>query len=219
MKYGPDIVNKITEELKKVPTIRHVCNKLGIDHSTFYRWMAKHFKFHQEVEAALAIGRERMNDAAESVILAAIQNSDMRAAMYWLAHNSDRYVGADRAKWFLYLRNDYLNFLRESPPEDEILFENLYQHYFMLENVLGDEVAKLHMDPLVRFHCHIDENLVEIFYASYAEWKKSAVGLREKRGNLMVPPKEILDIINTENMSEVDKAEYFRNQQDTNSSL
>lgn len=210
MIYGPDIVRKVTEELQKVPTIRQACKNLGIDHSTFYRWMAKHYQFHQEVEASKLIGRERMSDAAESVIMTGIQNGDFRAAAYWLAHNCDRYVGGERARYFLHLQKEVLNFLREETPENSVDFVHLFQHYFLLEKVLGEDEAKLHMEPLVKFHCQTDPNLVDVFYASYTEWRKGKRQDRKIRGELLIPPKEIRELLDSPDPSVI-----YREDEDT----
>jgi hypothetical protein len=69
MKYGPKITNEICEELIKTPNIRYVSKKMGIDHSTFYRWMSHHHTFFKVVTSYLEIGRDRMNDVAEGVIM------------------------------------------------------------------------------------------------------------------------------------------------------
>ncbi len=207
MKYGPDIIRRVTEELKKVPTVRQACNKLGIDHSTFYRWMAKHFEFHQEVEAALLIGRSRMNDAAEGVIMTGIQNGDMRAAVYWLSHNNERYVDADQARYFQYVQNQALAFLREKTPPDSI-FEVLFNLYFEMELNVGIEFADMRMKPLIEYTCHIDANLMAIFYASYAEWKTNKLEIEEKRVAARLPSEaEIAEIEQKEKEQEEQEAE------------
>ena len=53
MRYSIDIEERIIKELEKVPNIRYICNKVGIDHSTFYRWLLRHPTFNKEVMVAL----------------------------------------------------------------------------------------------------------------------------------------------------------------------
>ncbi len=192
MRYGPDIIRQITDELKKVPTVRQACNKLGIDHSTFYRWMAKHIEFHQEVEAALMIGRMRMNDAAEGVIMTGIQNGDMRAAIYWLSRNCERYVDSDQARYFQYVQSQTMQFLRDKTHEPSI-FEVLFKLYYEMEAVMGYEFAKMKIGPLVEYSFHIDKKLIDIFYASYEEWKKDKMGIEQKRIEANLPTGEELE--------------------------
>ena len=179
MKYGPNIIHRITEELRKIPNIRHVSAKMGIDHSTFYRWMVKHAEFHKMVEAALMIGRERITDAAESVILNGIQNGDMRAAMYWLAHNNERYIPEDRVRYFQYLENSQRLFLKK-PTSDDSDFEALFKGHLELEKVVGEKRAAEYIAPFVEAVCHVDPSLIEIYQAAYSEWKNGELSWKEK---------------------------------------
>lgn len=179
MKFGPNIVRKVADELRKIPNIRHVSAKMGIDHSTFYRWMVKHAEFHKMVEAALMVGRERITDAAESVIFNGIQNGDMRASMYWLAHNSERYIPEERVRYFQYLENNLRTFLKNPVPDDSV-FESLFKGHLELERLLGQKSAAEHMAPLVAAACHIDPALIEIYQSAYLEWKNDELSWKEK---------------------------------------
>lgn len=179
MKFEPNIVRKVADELKKIPNIRHVSAKIGIDHSTFYRWMVKHVEFHKTVEAALMIGRERITDAAESVILTGIQNGDMRAAMYWLAHNNERYIPEDRVRYFQYLEKNQRLFLKNTTSDDSE-FESLFKGHFELEKLIGQKRAAEYIAPFVEAVCHVDHSLIEIYQAAYSEWKNGELSWKKK---------------------------------------
>ena len=170
MKYGPNIIHRITEELKKVPNIRHVAAKVGIDHSTFYRWLEQHPEFHKAIEASLMIGRERITDAAESVIINGINTGDMRASTFWLKHNEARYIEPDRVMYFQYLEKARLMFLR-NPTPDESIFGKLFEAHLDLEQNLGKKDAIRFMAPLIEIGCHFDPSLTEVYEAAYEEWK------------------------------------------------
>ncbi len=178
MRYGKDIVKRIVSELQKVPNIRHVCNKVGIDHSTFYRWMMHHFEFYQYVEAALIIGRRHINDAAESVIISGIQNGDMRSSMYWLAHNKERYIDEKRVKYYQYLEQ-YERSIQEQEIPDESTFEKLFEYRFDLESAFGSKFSDKYSEPLINIICRGDENLKEVFRSAYAEWKENKLSFNE----------------------------------------
>ena len=178
MRYGKDIVARITEELRRVPSIMHVCKKVGIDRSTFYRWMAQHFDFHKEVEMALIFGRKNINDAAESVIINGIQKGDINCAKYWLGHNEDRYVEAKQVKYFQHLQDTSRHFF--SKQVNDTPFDPLFDNYFRLSDLLGSEHAKEVISPLVEIACHTDPKLVDIFYAAYEEWKAVKLNLESK---------------------------------------
>ncbi len=187
MKYEQDIVKQITEELQKIPNIRYVCNKFGIHHSTYYRWVVLHFKFHQAVVGALAIGREQMNDAAESVIISGIQNGDIKAAIHYLSHNHERYIRTERVRYYQYLDKENLKFMKKEIP-DESQFENLLKYYMLLEDVYPKKKAKTIIDPLIKITCHGDEELETIFYSVYEESKKSKTSYAEKQLQLNLKP-------------------------------
>jgi hypothetical protein len=171
MRYGPDIIEQILDELRKVPNIRYVSNKVGIDHSTFYRWMDNHFKFHQMVELALYLGRQKMNDAAESVIVSGIQNNDFRSAAYWLSHNDERYVGVERVRYHQYLEKNRLEFLHRREENDPMI-EAMFGHFQMLEQTLDPEMAKQEMAILASAFCHQEPETIRRFRDEYLRWKE-----------------------------------------------
>jgi len=187
MKYEQDIIKKITDELQKIPNVRYVCNKFGIHHSTYYRWVVLHFKFHQAVVGSLAIGREQMNDAAESVIINGIQNGDIKAAIHYLSHNHERYIRTERVRYYQYLDKENLKFMKKEIP-DESQFENLLKYYMLLEDVYAKKKAKTIIDPLIKITCHEDTELEDIFHSVYEEYRKSKTSYDEKRSQLKLKP-------------------------------
>jgi len=180
MRYGPNIVKQMTEELQKVPNVRYVCKKLGIHHSTFYRWMGAHFTFHQSVETALTLGRKTINDAAESVIITGVQNGDYRSATYWLSHNHERYISVDRVQYYQYLDRHDLEFIQKDVPRESI-FDAMFKYYFLLEDKYSREQAKKIIDPFVDVVSHEDNELKKVFYAAYDEWKENRISYTEKQ--------------------------------------
>ncbi len=81
----------IVEQLKKTPIIQVACQKIGIGRATYYRWKNLDKQFSQLAEEALAEGFGLINDMAESKIIAAIQDGNLTAAMYWLNHRHPTY--------------------------------------------------------------------------------------------------------------------------------
>src|SRR3989344_5258971 len=100
MRYSASLIKEILAELEKIPIIRQACAKVGIDHSTFYRWLFKHPTFHRRVVMAMSLGRKRTTDAADSVILTGIQNKEHRSATFWLTHNEPRYMSLNKDKQY-----------------------------------------------------------------------------------------------------------------------
>lgn len=162
---------EICEELKKVPNIRYVCRKVGIDRSTFYRWLSNHFGFQKEVEAALLIGRDTVNDMAQSVIINGVQNSDVKCAMYWLSHNHERYISPERVDYFELLENRTHDLLTKKKAE-YAKFDELFEAYFIFENSHGKEIARELMDIVVTKLVYSDAELKQIFFEMYKEYKE-----------------------------------------------
>ena len=201
MRYGKDIVKRITEELQKVPSVRNACNKVGINHSTFYRWTAQHFEFHKKIEMALIFGRKNISDAAEGVIISGIQKGDFRSATYWLSRNDERYVDAKQVRYFQYLEYWNAEFLKKKTPDDSY-FEVLFDRYLVLEKLMGSHDAKSLMKPLVDIVCHTDQKLEDIFYSAYEEWKMSKLEFETKKTMIPnLPPDEEPDSLDSPDQS------------------
>ncbi len=179
MRFGDDITKRIISELEKVPNVRYVCSKVGLDHSTFYRWMNFHPTFNVEVLWALKIGREATNDAAEAVIIGGIQNKDMGASKFWLTHNSERFMHAERQK----AHHDYMGraeeLLEYFDPADESepqegTFEWIFQEIEKYEKKYGFERAWKTLKAPLTEHLENNEQLIEVCKAAYLEWKKKS---------------------------------------------
>lgn len=89
---------KLLNELRNNPLIERACKKVGIARSTFYRWSEADLAFKEEAEAAIAAGRDKMNDFSESKLFEAIAAGNMQAIRYWLDHNSKRYAGVSASE-------------------------------------------------------------------------------------------------------------------------
>lgn len=188
MRFGPRITQEICEEFIKTPNIRYVCKKIGIDHSTFYRWLSKHHSFYQLVMGALAMGRDRMNDAAEGVIISGIQRNEFKSAKYWLAHNDPRYATSKQAEYLKGVNNNYIKILNEPTPDNnESTFQTFFETYETMQEVFGIEKAKDRIGKLVKIFCHGDTDLEKIFYASYFEWKTEKDNLNKKIADTKLP--------------------------------
>lgn len=79
------------EQLKKTPIVQIACEKLGIGRATLYRWKEEDTEFAKQVDAAIFDGRLMVNDLAESQLIGAVKDRDMRAIMYWLKHHHTDY--------------------------------------------------------------------------------------------------------------------------------
>ena len=176
------------EELKKTPNIRYVCKKVGIDHSTFYRWMSHHFSFHQLSSAALLEGRKLMNDSAESVIISGIQKGDIKSAKYWLSHNDARYASDSQISYMKHIDKVTLELLKEPiPVSKEALFEKLFDLYEEMRThkpPFKEAEIKKELDRHLDFMFFDCPEVKDIFYMALEEWRTEKDSIKEKRKNL-----------------------------------
>lgn len=171
MRYSAKLMTEICDELKKIPNIKYVCRKFNINRSTFYRWRVRHHTFEQNITEALCIGRESINDSAESVIITGVQDGDVKCATYWLSHNHERYVAVERVPYLEHLNRNDRKFVKEPIPDDSV-FDHLAKYLYILEDIRGEDVARKEFIPLVEWVCHEDSKLIDIFYSTYAEYKQ-----------------------------------------------
>lgn len=91
MKKNKENKQMILDQLRRFPNIQIMCEKTGISRAAFYRWKEKDKNFSQKVDEAIAESRIMINDVAESQLITAVKNGDMKGIMYWLRHNHKLY--------------------------------------------------------------------------------------------------------------------------------
>jgi len=82
--------NKLLEEIEKNGNVYLSCMKLGINRSTFYRWL-KNKNFKKKADEATEHGRQGNCDIAESALMMKVKQKDLGAIKYYLGHNSPKY--------------------------------------------------------------------------------------------------------------------------------
>lgn len=91
MKKSDKVKTQFIEQLAKMPIIQAACEKQNVARATFYRWKQDDPKFAEAVEEALHEGASLVNDVAESQLISAVKNENLRAVMYWLQHHHGKY--------------------------------------------------------------------------------------------------------------------------------
>ena len=110
---------QVLEEIERYGNIYAACLRIGINRSTFYRWIEKSKKFKKDVERALMIGRGNICDMAESGLLQNIKSGNQRAVEYALSHNSERYKKTESNVVIVH-KKDFTPVVRD-PTFEEIL--------------------------------------------------------------------------------------------------
>lgn len=83
---------KLLLRLVKTPIIEVACTQAGVPRSTYYRWRKRDEKFAEACDEALEESTGRINDLAESQLIAAIKEQNMTAIIFWLKHHHNRYA-------------------------------------------------------------------------------------------------------------------------------
>ena len=86
------VKDRILKELAIHPIVETACKKANVSRATYYRWLEEDPEFEAESEMALARGRDRINDIAESQLMRGINDGQFRFVKYWLSHNHRNYV-------------------------------------------------------------------------------------------------------------------------------
>lgn len=79
------------EQLRRVPIVQAVCEKLDISRAIVYVWRKEDSKFQKEMDAALDEGESLVNDLSESVLLQRIKNGELPPATFWLRHRHPKF--------------------------------------------------------------------------------------------------------------------------------
>ena len=88
--------SKLLDQLKKTPIIQVACLKIGINRVTYYRWRNTDKQFAKDADEAIKEGWEYLYDLAESRLIQAIKDGDLRAIAFWLKHRDPNY--SDKVK-------------------------------------------------------------------------------------------------------------------------
>ena len=111
------------EQLREMPLVTYTCQKFSIPKSTFYKWKLIDKDFKSEVENAINMGRETVNDIAISQLLKKINNGETVPIIFWLKNNSPMF----NEKVTLEIKNNQPGL---SPEEVEVISKALVKMGF-----------------------------------------------------------------------------------------
>lgn len=79
------------EQLRRLPIVQAVCEKVGIARSSVYRWRDESEDFRKAFEEALAEGEALLNDLTETQLVSLIQDKNWPAISFWLRHRNPKF--------------------------------------------------------------------------------------------------------------------------------
>lgn len=82
---------KLLERLRSMPIVEVACKQVGLPRATYYRWRKDDADFASACDEAIEQSSDRINDLAESQLIAAIKDKNMSAITFWLRHHHVAY--------------------------------------------------------------------------------------------------------------------------------
>lgn len=108
---------QLLEQFKKTPIVQIACEKTGIGRATYYRWRKDDEEFSKLADEAIVEGSLLINDMAESQLISAIKDKNLRAITFWLQTHHKGYSSKVELKGKLEVDNTPLT------PEQEALIK------------------------------------------------------------------------------------------------
>lgn len=87
---------KMVELLEQYPVVSTACKQAGLPRATYYRWLREDQDFANQVNDAVTIGVDSINDIAETQLSLAIKNGEPWAIRFWLNNRSPHYATPNR---------------------------------------------------------------------------------------------------------------------------
>lgn len=82
---------RIVDQLGKMPIVEAACRQLSLPRATYYRWRKDDEAFAEACDEAIEHSTDKINDLAESQLVAAIKDKQMGAITFWLRHRHRSY--------------------------------------------------------------------------------------------------------------------------------
>ncbi len=128
MDHNKKIKEEFIKEVEKTPILRLVCKKVGVSKSSIYRWRKQDQTFDKAIKLAQEEGTENINDLAESKLISAINDKNLRAIVFWLKNNSDKYRTKVELQGSLSLRNEPLTDEQQKTIEQALALSGLIKN-------------------------------------------------------------------------------------------
>lgn len=81
----------VLEQLRKIPIVQVVAEKVGVSRSTIYRWQEESEQFRKDVEKAMNEGEALINDMGESQLLTLMKDKHWPSIRFWLERRNPKF--------------------------------------------------------------------------------------------------------------------------------
>lgn len=132
-------IESLLQELEKSGNVYLSCMKVGVDKSTYYRWLKENKSFKKQAMTAIRFGRANNCDVAEHALMLNVKDKKMDAIKYVLSHNSPKY--------------------KQKKSSDVVFTYNKKDDEAKKQEIHAEEV----IDHWVEMKCRISQNLRQEF--------------------------------------------------------
>lgn len=125
--------NLVLEQLRKIPIVHVVAEKVGVSRSTIYRWKDESEQFRKDFEAALREGEEFISDMAESQLINLMKDKHWPSIRFWLERRSEKFRNRLEVSGSLQMPQEEL-----SPEQQAIVREALRLAHLTINQATND---------------------------------------------------------------------------------
>lgn len=112
--------DEFLEQLRKIPIIQVVCEKIDLSRNTVYRWRKEDEEFAKAMDEALLEGETLVNEMSESQLISMIRDKNWPAISFWLRHRNPKFRDRVEITANIKTPNDEL-----TPEQEEVVREAL----------------------------------------------------------------------------------------------
>lgn len=119
----------ILDQLRRLPIIQAVCERVGVSRSTLYRWRDESVEFRNNLEEAIADGEALINDLTESQLISLIKDKNYSAISFWLRRRHPKFKDRLEINASIHTTNEQL-----SPEQESVVRQALELAKFTSKN-------------------------------------------------------------------------------------
>ena len=123
----------VLEQLRKIPIVHVVAEKVSVSRSTIYRWKDESEQFRKDFEAALCEGEEFISDMAESQLINLMKDKHWPSIRFWLERRSEKFRNKLEVSGGLQMPQEEL-----SPEQEAIVREALRLAHLTINKETND---------------------------------------------------------------------------------
>ena len=125
--------DEFLDQLRKIPIIQVVCEKIDLSRNTVYRWRKENEEFAKAMDEALLEGETLVNEMSESQLISMIRDKNWPAISFWLRHRNPKFRNRVEISGTIKTPNEQLNPEQSSTVKKALRFAALIEGVNLIE--------------------------------------------------------------------------------------